>query len=100
MRAIKTTLLSYNVVNLLTTTDPVFCKKIEGFLNSLIKKSILISASAAKERQRFFIRLIKNIDPNFKSAEKNIPRPGRKDTSMVTSTSMVRLIILIRMIFG
>jgi hypothetical protein len=57
----KTTFLTYNVVNLLTTSDPLFCGKIERFLNGLIKKSIQISTSAAKERNRFFNKLEKQV---------------------------------------
>ena len=59
---IRTSYLSYNVVNLLTTSDPVFCEKIEQFLGGLLKKSIQISTSAAKERNRFFNRLHGQID--------------------------------------
>jgi len=59
---INTSFLTYNVVNLLTTTDPVFCGRIENFLYGLIKNSVQISSSAAKERQRFFNRLVKQIE--------------------------------------
>lgn len=59
---LKTTFLTYNVVNLLTTTDPVFVEKIEHFLKGLLKKSIQISTSAAKERNRFFYILQQQID--------------------------------------
>jgi len=59
---VKTSFLTYNVVNLLTTSDPEFCSKIERFLQGLIKKSIQISTSAAKERNRFFNRLQKQIE--------------------------------------
>jgi len=59
---VKTTFLTYNVVNLLTTTDPVFCEKIEQFLQGLLKKSAQISTSSAKERNRFFNRLHQQID--------------------------------------
>ena len=57
----KITFLTYNVVNLLTTSDPAFCDKIGHFLQGLIKKSIQISTSAAKERNRFFNRLEKQV---------------------------------------
>lgn len=59
---VKTSFLSYNVINLLTTSDPAFCDRIEQFLNGLIKNSIQISSSAAKERRRFFNRLVKQIE--------------------------------------
>lgn len=67
---IKTSFLTYNVVNLLTTSDPVFCGKIEQFLNGLLKKSIQISASAAKERNRFFNRLQKQVESFRQQVEK------------------------------
>lgn len=59
---IKMTFLTYNVVNLLTTTDPVFISQIDRFLSGLLKKSIQISTSAAKERNRFFNKLQQQID--------------------------------------
>lgn len=57
----RITFLSYNVVNLLTTSDPAFCGKIEQFLKGLIKNSMQISTNAAKERNRFFHKLEKSI---------------------------------------
>lgn len=59
---IKTAFLTYNVVNLLTTSDPEFSDRIELFLKGLLKKSIQISTSAAKERNRFFHKLIQQLD--------------------------------------
>lgn len=59
---LKTTFLSYNVVNLLMTDNPEFCSRIELFLNGLIKNSTQISSSSAKERRRFFNRLLKQIE--------------------------------------
>ena len=58
----RTSYLTYNVVNLLTTSDPEFCSKIDRFLGGLIRKSTQISSSAAKERNRFFNRLQKQIE--------------------------------------
>ncbi|MCD4737478.1 MAG: helix-turn-helix transcriptional regulator [Bacteroidales bacterium] len=57
----KITYLTYNVVSLLVTADPAFCESIDNHLSGLIKKSIRISSSAAKERSRFFNRLINQI---------------------------------------
>lgn len=67
---LKTTFLTYNVVNLLTTSDPAFCSKIEIFMSGLLKKSIQISTSAAKERNRFFNRLHKQLDSFRQRIEK------------------------------
>jgi len=48
------TFVTYNVINLLVTENPDFCKQIESNLLTLTKKSTLISSSSEKERQRFF----------------------------------------------
>jgi len=68
---IKRTFLSYNVVNLLMTNNPEFCNRIEDFLNGLIHNSTQISSSAAKERSRFFNRLLKQIE-RCKLRNKNV----------------------------
>jgi len=56
------TFLTYNVINLLVTESPIFCKQIEVSLHNLIKKSTLISSSSEKERQRFFHTLTSKIE--------------------------------------
>ena len=50
----KTTYITYNVINQLITTNPVFCNLIEKSLRNLMQKSTLISGTSAKERYRFF----------------------------------------------
>lgn len=45
---------TYNVINQLITTNPVFCKQVENLLRNLMQKSTLISGTSAKERYRFF----------------------------------------------
>ncbi|MCK4679196.1 MAG: hypothetical protein KAT48_13765 [Bacteroidales bacterium] len=62
MDGTKISFLTCNVLNLLITTDPVFCKQVENYMNSIIKKSILISSVSEKERNRFFNKLAKKID--------------------------------------
>jgi hypothetical protein len=49
--------LTYNVINLLVTTDPRFCAQIERSIRVLMQKSTLISGTSAKERNRFFNHL-------------------------------------------
>jgi len=56
------TFLTYNVINLLVTESPLFCKQIEVSLNNLIKKSTLISSSSEKERQLFFHTLTSKVN--------------------------------------
>ncbi len=50
----KTTYNTYNVINQLITTNPVFCNHIEKSLRNLMQKSTMISGTSAKERCRFF----------------------------------------------
>jgi len=56
------TYLTYNVLSLLVTTDKVFCKGVENYLRGILKESILISSVNAKERNRFFNKLLEKID--------------------------------------
>jgi len=56
------TFLTYNVINLLVTENPMFCRQIETSLRTLTKKSTLISSSSEKERQRFFHTLFSRIE--------------------------------------
>lgn len=58
----QTTYLTYNVINLLTTSDPAFCSRIEKSLKILMQKSMLISSTSAKERNRFFNRIMTKLD--------------------------------------
>jgi len=48
------TFLTYNVINLLVTENPLLCKQIETSLRTLTKRSTLISSTSEKERQKFF----------------------------------------------
>ena len=50
----KTSYNTYNVINQLITTNPVFCDQVENSLRNLMEKSTLISGTSAKERYRFF----------------------------------------------
>mgnify|MGYP001252727177 CR=1 FL=1 len=45
---------TYNVINQLITTNPVFCNQVENSLRNLMKNSTMISGTSAKERHRFF----------------------------------------------
>jgi len=56
------TYLTYNVLSLLVTTDNTFCKGIENYLKGILKESILISSVNAKERNRFFNKLLEKIE--------------------------------------
>lgn len=54
--------LNYNTLSLLITQHEYFCAKTEDYLNSLIKHSTLISATAEKERIKFFSKLTNRIE--------------------------------------
>lgn len=45
---------TYNVINQLITTNPVFCRQVENTLRNLMQESTMISGTSAKERHRFF----------------------------------------------
>lgn len=56
------TYLTYNVLSLLVTSDAQFCRGVETYLKGILKESILISSVNAKERNRFFNRMVSKID--------------------------------------
>ncbi len=57
-----TVYLTFNVLSLMITRNPLFCDYVENYMNSLIKKSNLISVSGDKERNRFFNKLLGLVD--------------------------------------
>lgn len=54
--------INYNTLNLLTTHQETFCDRTEKYLNNLIKNSTQISASAEKERNKFFNKMKERIE--------------------------------------
>jgi len=58
----KTSYNTYNVINQLITTNPVFCDQVENSLRNLMQKSTLISGTSAKERHRFFNTLHEKVN--------------------------------------
>jgi len=62
MDKIRVVYINYNSLNLLTTHQEAFCNKTEKYLDTLIKNSTLISASAEKERNKFFNRMKERIE--------------------------------------
>ena len=55
-------LLGHNVVDILTTADPLFCEHTHRILDKIIKNATLISVVGEKVRKRFFLKLIAKID--------------------------------------
>ncbi|HEX6893487.1 MAG TPA: helix-turn-helix transcriptional regulator [Chryseolinea sp.] len=50
----RMTFIPFNTMNILTTSDDAFGEKTEDYLTNLTSKSILISTSGEKERNKFF----------------------------------------------
>jgi len=57
----KVVYLTFNTLSLLITQSPELCANVEDYLKKLITKSNLISVSGAKERNRFFNKLLMTI---------------------------------------
>ncbi len=55
-------LLGHNVVDILTTADPLFCEHTHKILDKIIKNATLISVVGEKVRKRFFLKLSNKID--------------------------------------
>ncbi len=72
----KTAYNTYNVINQLITTNPVFCNQIENSLRNLMRKSTLISGTSEKERFRFFNILHDKVDQLRRRIERKDPLPG------------------------
>ncbi len=66
MDSMRIVFINYNLLNLLTTHQHSFCNKTEKYLTNLTKSSTLISATAEKERNKFFNKMKERIE-TFKS---------------------------------
>jgi hypothetical protein len=56
------TFFTFDVINLLITSNPSFCLQNERSLRTQMKESTLISSTSAKDRNRFFIKIIEKIN--------------------------------------
>ena len=61
--------INYNSLNLLTTLQDSFCDKTEAYLDNLIKNSVLLSSTSAKERNKFFSKMTERIEALRKKFE-------------------------------
>jgi hypothetical protein len=66
---VRTVYLTFNTLSLLITQSPFFCANIDNYFSKLIRKSNLISISGAKERNRFFNRLLSVVNDFRKRIE-------------------------------
>ena len=55
------TYITYNLFNILTTSDQKFCEQTYGYMKNIIQKSSLISTVSEKERNKFFNHLAKKV---------------------------------------
>lgn len=53
----RVTFITYNTMNILTTAEEKFCGQMESYLTNVMNKSVLISASGERERNKFFNRI-------------------------------------------
>lgn len=58
----KTVYISHNITELLLTTHEPFTLQTESFINNLQARSVLISTTGEKERNKFFNRMDEKID--------------------------------------
>jgi hypothetical protein len=54
--------LRHQTINTMVTTNPAFCQETDQFMQQLIKRSILLSGSAAKQRNQFFKRIAEPVE--------------------------------------
>lgn len=66
---VKTIFMTYNSLNLLVTTNTVFCKQVENALRILMKTGNLISGTSALQCSRFFNSLYERLAEIRKDAE-------------------------------
>ena len=57
----QVTYLIYNTMNILTTSEESFCHIMEGYLKNLANKSVLISQTGERERNKFFNQIADKI---------------------------------------
>jgi hypothetical protein len=62
MDAKKTVYISHNITELLMTKHEKFSQQTEGFINNLQNRSVLISTTGEKERNKFFNRMEEKIE--------------------------------------
>jgi plasmid maintenance system antidote protein VapI len=58
----KTVYISHNITELLMTRHEKFSEQTEGFINNLQNRSVLISTTGEKERNKFFNRMEEKIE--------------------------------------
>lgn len=54
--------ITHNTMDLLTTSNEVFCAQSEKYLGNLLNKAVLISTTGEKERNRFFNQMEQKVE--------------------------------------
>lgn len=67
----RVAMISYNTMNLLTTSQESFCQDVENFMNNLINKSTLISSSGERERNIFFNQRVRKVEQAIESISRS-----------------------------
>lgn len=57
--------ITYNTMNILTTSQEAFCRSMDNYIKNIIDKSVLISEASEKERNKFFNSIQKSIEEGF-----------------------------------
>ncbi len=63
--------LGHNVMNIISTTDPSFCRDTNMIQKNMMKNSTLISVVGEKERSRLFNQIYKSIDHYMERIERS-----------------------------
>jgi hypothetical protein len=53
--------VAYNTMSVLTTDEPAFCQHIDHYISNLLNRSLLISTTGQRERNRFFNQIHEKI---------------------------------------
>lgn len=53
----RVTFITYNTMNILTTSEEKFCNQMEGYLNNVMNKSVLISGTGERDRNKLFNKI-------------------------------------------
>ena len=57
----RVTFITYNTMNILTTSEENFCNQMEGYLNNVMNKSVLISGTGERERNKLFNKISESL---------------------------------------
>jgi len=57
----RVTYLTYNTMNILTTSEESFCRNMEDYMTNLVNKSVLISQTGERERNKFFNQIASKV---------------------------------------